>query len=56
MATTTGKAARRRLGTRYAAKRRSRHTNPEKKARWIAREKQRNKGRKQNRLFDLGDE
>jgi len=41
MATATGKAARRRLGNRYDCKRTSRHTNPQKKARWMAQERDR---------------
>ena len=39
MSISTGKAARKSFGTRAAAKRQNRHTNPEKKARWIAMEK-----------------
>jgi hypothetical protein len=41
MAISTGKSARKRLGTRAAAKRQNRHTNPEKKARWAAMERDR---------------
>jgi len=39
MAISTGKAARRRLGNRYACKRSGRHRNPAKIARWNELEK-----------------
>ena len=41
MATATGKAARRRLGNRYACKRHIKRNNPTKKARWAQMEKER---------------
>lgn len=40
MATMTGKAARKSGGNRYACKRLNRHTNPMKKERWQAAQKQ----------------
>lgn len=40
MATMTGKAARRTGGNRYSCKRTNRHTNPMKRERWQAAQKQ----------------
>jgi hypothetical protein len=48
MAISTGKAARKRLGTRAAAKRQNRHTNPQKQARWAAMDKERKSRQKTN--------
>jgi hypothetical protein len=50
MAISTGKAARRRLGTRANAKRQTRHTNPQKQARWAAMERER-KAKKQTNIY-----
>jgi hypothetical protein len=50
MAISTGKAARKRLGTRAAAKRQNRHTNPTKKIRWAAMERER-KARKATNVY-----
>lgn len=46
MATMTGKAARRKGGTRYDCKRRNRRRNPEKVARWNEQEKERKRREK----------
>lgn len=43
MATSTGKAARRRGGTRYDCKRSNRRRNPAKVARWNEMERERNR-------------
>jgi hypothetical protein len=49
MAISTGKAARRKLGTRANAKRHNRKVNPAKQARWAQLEKERKaKGEKHN--------
>jgi hypothetical protein len=48
MASSTGKAARKRLGTRAAAKRQNRHTNPMKKARWAGMDRERKAKQKTN--------